>query len=60
MSGKIGTLGICEVMRGASPRSREEASLRNRQSIRSKWYCVYLSPSRGANVSLGSCWGRCR
>jgi hypothetical protein len=33
---RVNTLGICEVMRGASPRSREE-SLRRRQSIGSSW-----------------------
>lgn len=33
---RVNTLGICEVMRGASPRSREE-SLRKRQSMGSSW-----------------------
>lgn len=42
--GQIGTLGICEVMRGASPRSREEDSLRKRESIRLRWYWACLPP----------------
>lgn len=45
------TLGICEVMRGASPRSREEGSLRNRESIRLRWYWACHVPVHGANVS---------
>lgn len=45
------TLGSCEVMRGTSPRFREDGSLRNRESIKSRWYWACHNPSDGANVS---------